>query len=112
MRLDADIIDRRPTDAIWQGNVLTFVSTTRCDPAGGAAETRNCARVTQVNTSTATPTRRQDMLIATSGKDTWFPGVGQSSSGILHVVYTQSGAGRGHVLVRPLPAARCDPSTS
>ena len=40
----------------------------------------------------ATPTRVQDMLIATAGKDTWYPGVGQSQSGILHVVYTQSSA--------------------
>jgi hypothetical protein len=93
--LDPNIIDRRPTDAIWKDGVLTFASTTRCDPAGGGVENRNCARVTQLNTSTATPTRKQDMLIATTGKDTWFPGVGQSSSGTLHVVYTQSGAGEG-----------------
>ena len=88
-------IDRRPTDAIWQDNVLTFASTTGCDPAGGGAETRNCARVTQVDTSTPAPTRVQDMLIATSGRDTWYPGIGQSSSGILHVVYSQSNASEG-----------------
>ena len=93
--LDADIVDRRPTDAIWQDNVLTFVSTVGCDPAGGGAENRDCARVTQVNTSTATPTRVQDMLVGTTGKDTWYAGIGQSSSGILHVVYTQSGSTEG-----------------
>ncbi len=88
--LDPNILDRRPSDAIWQNNVLTVVSTTGCDPAGGAVETRDCARVTQVNTTTSTPTRVQDMLIATPAKDTWYPGAGISQSGILHVVYTQS----------------------
>src|SRR6185436_5352937 len=61
--LDPNVLDRRPSDAIWQDNVLTVVSTTGCDPAGGAVETRDCARVTQVNTTAATPTRVQDMLI-------------------------------------------------
>jgi hypothetical protein len=89
--LAATIVDRRPTDAIWQNNVLTFASTIGCDPAGGTVgENRDCARVTQLNTAAATPTRRQDMLVATTAKDTWYPGIGQSSSGILHVVYTQS----------------------
>jgi hypothetical protein len=88
--LPVGIVDRRPTDAIWQDNVLTFASTTGCDPVGGGAVTRDCARVTQLNTSTATPTRRQDMLVATDGWDTWYPGIGVSQSGILHVVYTQS----------------------
>ena len=90
--LDPDILDRRPTDAIWQDNVLTVVSTTGCDPAGAPVETRDCARVTQLKTSTATPTRVQDMLIGTSNRDTWYPGAGISQSGILHVVYTQSGS--------------------
>ena len=93
--LDAAIVDRRPTDAIWQSNRLTFASTVPCDPAGGAVEVRDCARISQFITSTATPTRSQDMLIATSGKDTWFPGVGISQSDILHVVYTQSGPTEG-----------------
>jgi hypothetical protein len=35
--LAADIVDRRPTDAIWQDNVLTFVSTIGCIPTGGVA---------------------------------------------------------------------------
>jgi len=93
--LDPFIVDRRPTDAIWQANVLTFVSTVGCDPAGGGAENRDCARVTQLDTSTATPTRVQDMLVGTTAKDTWFPGAGVSSSGILHVVYTQSSNSEG-----------------
>ena len=94
--LPAGIIDRRPTDAIWQDNVLTFASTRPCDPSGGAGgENRDCARVTQLDTSTAQPTVVQDMLVATTGKDTWYPGIGVSQSGILHVVYTQSSSTEG-----------------
>jgi hypothetical protein len=88
-------VDRRPTDAIWQDNVLTFASTYPCDPVGGGAENRDCARVTQVETSTATPTLVQDVLIGTTGKDTWYPGIGISGSGILHTVYTVSSATEG-----------------
>jgi len=92
--LDPGIIDRRPTDAIWQDNVLTVASTTGCIPTGGAVK-RDCARVTQLKTSTATPTRVQDMLVAANNKDTWYPGVGVSQSGILHVVYTESSSTQG-----------------
>jgi hypothetical protein len=91
----ATIVDRRPTDAIWRDNVLTFVSTYPCDPAGGGTENRACGRVTQLNTASVTPTRRQDMLVATSGRDVWYPGVGQSQTGTLHVVYSQSGSTEG-----------------
>jgi hypothetical protein len=93
--LPAGIVDRRPTDALWQDNILTFTSTGPCDPVGGGSENRDCARVTQVDTSTAPPTRVQDMLIGTTGKDTWYPGIGQSQSGTLHVVYTESSSTQG-----------------
>ena len=83
-------VDRRPTDAIWQDNVLTFTATAPCDPAGAPSGLEACARVAQLDTSTTTPTRVQDMLIGTSGKDTWYPGIGQSQSGILHVIYSES----------------------
>ena len=88
-----DAVDRRPTDAIWQDNVLTFASTYPCVAPIGSG--RDCARVTQLNTTPATPSLVQDMLIGTSGTDTWYPGIGQSQSGILHVVYTQSSATEG-----------------
>ena len=93
--LSATIVDRRPTDAIWKDEVLTFVSTHPCDPAGGASENRACGRVTQLNTVPGTPTRIQDMLVASSGRDIWYPGVGQSQSGTLHVVYSQSNSSEG-----------------
>ena len=88
-----DVVDRRPTDAIWQNNVLTFASTYPCVAPIGSG--RDCARVTQLNTTANTPTLVQDMLIGTSGADTWYPGIGQSQSGILHVVYTRSSATEG-----------------
>jgi hypothetical protein len=88
--MSSTVVDKRPTDAIWQDNVLTFASTYPCDLPGGIAEDRDCARVSQVNTATATPARVQDMLIGTEGKDTWYPGIGQSQSGTLHIVYTES----------------------
>ena len=87
----AGIVDRRPTDAIWRDNVLTFVSTYPCDASGGATEINACGRVTQLDTSSGTPSRIQDMLVAVNGRDIWYPGVGQSQSGTLHVVYSQSG---------------------
>ncbi len=88
-----DAVDRRPTDAIWQNNVLTFASTYPCVAPIGSG--RDCARVTQLNTTPSTPTLVQDMLIGTTGADTWYPGIGQSQSGILHVVYTRSSATEG-----------------
>jgi hypothetical protein len=97
--LPAGAVDRRPTDAIWQNSVLTFPSTYPCDPAGGASEIRACGRVTQLNTGTPVPTRRQDMLVAVNGKDVFYPGVGQSQTGTLHVVYTESSATQGHTSV-------------
>ena len=83
-------VDRRPTDAVWQDNVLTIASTYPCDPAGGPSENRDCARVTQLATATPTPSLVQDVLIGTTGSDSWYPGIGLSQSGILHVVYTRS----------------------
>ena len=89
-------IDRRPTDASWFDNVLTFTSTYPCDPAGGGVETRDCARVTQLSTANAAnPTLVQDVLLATSAKDTWMPGAAVSQAGALHLVYTQSGTTEG-----------------
>lgn len=86
--LAAGIVDRRPTDAIWQDGDLTFVSTMPCPGTPAFA----CARVTELHTATATPTLHQDFVIpgAPAGSHTWFPGIGRSQSGILHVVYTQS----------------------
>lgn len=87
-----DAVDGRPTDAVWQNGRLAFVSTYPCDPAGGAVETRDCVRVTQLNTASTPPSKRQDILIAKDGKDLYMGGIGYAGNGDLHVVWTQSSA--------------------
>lgn len=82
-------IDSRPTDAIWQNNRLTFVSTEACTPTGDTTA-RDCVRVSQLNTSTATPTLAQDFLVAAIGKDSYYGGVGVSGNSSLFVVWAQS----------------------
>ena len=86
--LDIDI-DSRPTDAIWQNNRLTFVSTQTCTPTGDTSA-RDCVRVSQLNTSTATPTLAQDFLVATIGKDSYYGGIGVSGNSALFVVWARS----------------------
>lgn len=90
-----DAVDGRPTDAIWQNGRLALVSTYPCDPAGGAVETRDCVRVTQLNTASSPPSRRQDFLVARDGKDVYMGGIGYAGNGDLHVVWTQSSATAG-----------------
>ncbi len=85
----ANAVDERPTDAIWQNNRLSFVSTYPCTPTGDSTE-RDCVRISQLNTSTATPTLRQDFLIAENGKDSYMGGVGMAGNGTLHAVWSRS----------------------
>jgi len=89
----ADAVDERITDAIWQNNEMTWVSTYPCTPTGDSAE-RDCVRVTQVNTSSRT--LLQDFLVAQNGEDLYMGGVGVSGNGALHVVWTRSSATAGH----------------
>jgi hypothetical protein len=89
----ADAVDERITDAIWQNNELTWVSTYPCTPTGDSAE-RDCVRVTQLNTSSRT--LLQDFLVAQNGEDLYMGGVGVSGNGALQVVWTQSSATAGH----------------
>jgi hypothetical protein len=89
----ADALDERITDAIWQNNKLTWVSTYPCTPTGDSAE-RDCVRVTQQDTSGGTIL--QDFLVAQNGEDLYMGGVGVSGNGALHVVWTQSSATAGH----------------
>jgi hypothetical protein len=86
-------IDSRPTDAIWQSNKLTWVSTGRCVPTGDVS-TRDCVRVTQIDTSPAhmavPPAPIQDFLIGAANTYHYVGGVGQALDGTLHVVWTRS----------------------
>lgn len=90
--------DWRPTDAIWQNNRLTFVSTRPCTPTGDSVE-RDCVRVGQLDTtavnSVTDPTLRQDFLIAENGEDSYVGGIGMSGDGRLQVVWTRSSATAG-----------------
>ncbi|MEX1173040.1 MAG: hypothetical protein WEG56_10560 [Chloroflexota bacterium] len=90
-----DAVDGRPTDALWQNGRLALVSTYPCDPAGGAVETRDCVRVTQLNTASSPPSRRQDFLVSRDGRDVYMGGIGYAGNGDLHVVWTQSSATAG-----------------
>jgi hypothetical protein len=89
-----ETVAERPTDAVWQNNRLTSVSTYPCDPAGGGAETRDCVRVIQLDTTgvgpSVPPTLAQDFLIAESGADSFMGGIGVAGNGTLHVVWTRS----------------------
>ena len=88
-------IDSRPTDAIWQNNRLTFVSTQACTPTGDTLP-RDCVRVSQLNTSTTTPSIAQDFLIAQNGEDSYMGGIGVSGNGALFLAWTRSSAAAGH----------------
>ncbi|MFL5725375.1 MAG: hypothetical protein ACJ77F_03480 [Chloroflexota bacterium] len=90
-------VDERPTDAIWKDNRLATVSTYPCDPAGGVAEARDCVRVTELNTTTASaPTLIQDVLVGEEGADLYMGGIGYALNDDLHVVWTRSSATAGN----------------
>ena len=87
----ADAVDSRPTDALWQAGHLWFVATAPCVPTGDTT-TRDCVRVTEVNT-TASPSARQDFVLGDVGADDFMGGIGLSTTGTLYVVYSQSSSG-------------------
>lgn len=91
-------VDERPTDAIWQNNKLTFVSTYPCTPTSDTT-TRDCVRVSQLNTTGVSasvhPTKAQDFLVAENGEDSFMGGVGMAGNGTLHVVWSRSSATAG-----------------
>ena len=89
-------VDARPTDAVWKDNKLAFVSTFPCDPTGGPVENRDCVRVSELNTSTAMPTKIQDFLISQNAHDLYMGGVGYALNDDLHIVWTRSGTAAGH----------------
>ena len=90
-----DAANGLPTDAIWQDDRLVVSSSFGCDPSGGIVETRACVRVTELNTTTATPSLNQDFLIAQGGTDLYMGGAALALNGDLHVVWTRSSAAAG-----------------
>jgi hypothetical protein len=92
----ANAVDARPTDAVWKGGKLASVSTYPCDPSGGAVETRDCVRVTELSTTnTGSPTKIQDFLIAQNTFDSYMGGIGYALNDDLHVVWTRSSGAAG-----------------
>ena len=71
------------------------MSTYPCTPTGDAT-TRDCVRVSQLNTTgvsaTVHPTKVQDFLVAENGEDSFMGGVGLAGNGTLHVVWSRSSA--------------------
>ena len=87
----ANAVDGRPTDAIWKDNHLAYVSTFPCDTPGGAAEDRDCVRVSELNTTTpASPTVVQSFLVSEENADLYMGGIGYALNDDLHVVWTRS----------------------
>jgi hypothetical protein len=86
----ARAVDDRPTDAVWQGNHLAFVSTYPCDTAGGVAEDRDCVRVSELLTTSVSPSVIQDFVISEESHDLYMGGVGFAGNGDLHAVWTRS----------------------
>jgi len=96
----ANAVDERPTDAIWEGGRLAFVSTYPCS-VDADATTDDCVRVSELSTPsspTSTPTRRQDFLVGDSGRDSYMGGIGLTRDGTLHVVWTSSSSSTPPVL--------------
>ncbi len=103
-------IDSRPTDAIWQDEKLTWVSTHGCTPSGDLS-LQACQRVTQIDTTgvfedIVLPTAVQDFLIAGANKDNYYGGVGQALDGTLHVVLDDVGYDQ-RLPVVATPATSC-----
>jgi hypothetical protein len=84
-------VDGFAQDALWQSGKLSWATTYPCTPSGDSS-TRDCVRVTQVTTPSATvePAASQDFLIGRNGFDSYLPGIGVSGDGTLEVVYSQS----------------------
>ncbi|TAM57091.1 MAG: hypothetical protein EPN50_09485 [Chloroflexota bacterium] len=85
----AGAVDERPTDAVWAGGHLWFVATAPCTPSGDT-QARDCVRLVELGTGTATPTVQQDFEIADSGFDDFMGAIGVSGVGALIVVFSQS----------------------
>ena len=83
---DRFAVDGRPTDAIWKDNRLAFVSTVPCDPPSAIAEPRDCVRVSELNTTNATPSVIQSFVVGEDAADLYMGGIGYALNDDLHVV--------------------------
>jgi hypothetical protein len=81
--------DDRLLSTVWQDGNLWTSATEGCTPTGDTA-VRNCMRLIEVTTSSATPTLEQDFDLSTSGVDEYYPAVTLDGAGDLYVSYTAS----------------------
>jgi hypothetical protein len=85
-------VDPRPTDAVWRAGHLWFVATAPVTFDAGATF-NDGARLTELSTTTATPTVLQDVAFGQDGHDYFMPGVGVSKDGTAFVVYSHTTSG-------------------
>lgn len=84
-----DAVQDGPTDAVWRSGRLWLVAT---DPVtfDGGITVVDAVRLTELRTTTTTPTVRQTHYLATNGYDTYIGGIGLSGDGTAFVAYTES----------------------
>jgi hypothetical protein len=82
------------TNVVWQAGRLDSTMSAGCTTAGDTVF-RHCVRVTELSTSTATPTLTQDYYLGAADLDSYLGGAAFSDDGTLHVVWNQSGSGAG-----------------
>ena len=78
-----------PTTAVWHNGRLAVVGTDSCTPSGDS-QVRACARVVELDASTAPASVVQDVDLGYKGMSTFDPGVAWSGAGDLFVTLLRS----------------------
>lgn len=78
-----------PTDAVWRANRLWFVATDWSTFDGGTTYV-DSVRVSQLDTSVATPSELQTAYLEADGFDRYLGGIGVSGDGTAFVPFTES----------------------
>lgn len=81
--------DDRFLSAVWQNGMLWVSGNTGCTPTGGTS-VRSCLRLTEVNTTTTSPTLVQSFNYGFKNVDVYYPAVALDSVGNLFVSFTGS----------------------
>jgi hypothetical protein len=83
-----------PTSVVAQGERLVASLTETCLPPADTT-VRNCVRIVDLGTSTATPTRRQDFFLARNGKHTFSPGLAFTETDELIITFQRASDSEG-----------------
>jgi hypothetical protein len=78
-----------PISAVSHGHRVVTANAELCTPTGDTQE-RACVRIVDLDTSTSTPSRRQDFFLAVANKDTWDTGLAFAQNGDLIASYHRS----------------------